>query len=58
MGVHLARAEFAAVLDELAELPVYDLDGPSELHFENGRHIMFDRLPVRFRIREERRDDR
>ncbi|MFF5228398.1 cytochrome P450 [Dactylosporangium sp. NPDC000521] len=53
MGVHLARAEFAAVLDELAELPVFDLAGPSDLHFENGRHIMFDRLPVRFR-KEER----
>ncbi|MEV0564783.1 cytochrome P450 [Dactylosporangium sp. NPDC050588] len=54
MGVHLARSEFAAVLDELAELPVFDLAGPSELHFENGRHIMYDRLPVRFRAEEER----
>ena len=54
MGVHLARAEFAAVLDELAELPVYDLAGPSALHFENGRHIMFDQVQVRFRAGEER----
>lgn len=54
MGVHLARAEFAAVLDALAELPVFDLAGPSELHFENGRHIMFDQVPVRFRAGEER----
>lgn len=54
MGVHLARAEFAAVLDELAELAVFDLVGPSELHFENGRHIMFDRVSVRFRSGEER----
>lgn len=54
MGLHLARAEFAAVLDELAELPVFDLDGPSTLHFENGRHIMFDQVQVRFRTGEER----
>ncbi len=54
MGVHLARAEFAAVLDELAELPVYELAGPSALHFENGRHIMFDQVQVRFRAGEER----
>ncbi|WP_030253765.1 cytochrome P450 [Streptomyces violens] len=54
MGVHLARAEFVAVLDELARLPLFVLDGPSELHFENGRHIMFDQVPVRFRTGEER----
>ncbi|WP_028812834.1 cytochrome P450 [Streptomyces flavidovirens] len=54
MGVHLARAEFAAVLDELAQQPLFDLDEPSELHFENGRHIMFDRVSVRFRTGEER----
>lgn len=54
MGVHLARAEFAAVLDELARLPLFDLDEPSELHFENGRHIMFDQVSVRFRTGEER----
>ncbi|MGW3078261.1 MULTISPECIES: cytochrome P450 [unclassified Kitasatospora] len=53
MGVHLARAEFAAVLDELADLPLFDPDGPSALHFENGRHIMFDQVPVRFRTGEE-----
>ncbi|MEV0037671.1 cytochrome P450 [Streptomyces sp. NPDC050804] len=54
MGLHLARAEFAAVLDELAGLPVFDLEGPSELHFENGRHVMFDQVSVRFRTGEER----
>nr|B4XY99.1 RecName: Full=5-methyl-1-naphthoate 3-hydroxylase; AltName: Full=Azinomycin biosynthesis protein B1 [Streptomyces sahachiroi]ABY83145.1 Azi6 [Streptomyces sahachiroi]BFD88268.1 cytochrome P450 [Streptomyces sp. Xyl84] len=53
MGVHLARAEFAAVLDELSRLPLFDLEQPSDLHFENGRHIMFDRVSVRFRTGEE-----
>ncbi|MFE6229393.1 cytochrome P450 [Streptomyces sp. NPDC057854] len=54
LGVHLARAEFAAVLDELATLPLFDLAAPSDLHFENGRHITFDQVSVRFRTGEER----
>jgi cytochrome P450 len=48
LGARLARAEFKAVLGELARHPEYRLTEEPRLSFENGRHIMFDRIPVRF----------
>ncbi|UIR20950.1 cytochrome P450 [Streptomyces spinosirectus] len=48
LGARLARAEFKAVLGELARHPEYRLTEVPRLSFENGRHIMFDRIPVRF----------
>lgn len=48
LGVHLARMEFRAVLTELARHPLYHLTEEPYRYFENGRHVMFERIPVRF----------
>lgn len=48
LGAQAARLEFATILRELARHPVYRLDREPEQHFENGRHIMFDAVPVHF----------
>lgn len=48
MGIHLARAEFGAVLGELARHNTYRLTEEPRRYFENGRHIVFDRVPVQF----------
>jgi cytochrome P450 len=48
LGAHLARMELRAVLTELTRYPVYTLTEEPRRYFENGRHIMFDRIPVRF----------
>jgi cytochrome P450 len=48
IGAHLARMEFNAVLAELARHPVYHLTEEPRRYFENGRHIMFDQIPIRF----------
>lgn len=48
MGASLARMEFRTVLDELARGPVFRLEGEPGTYFENGRHIMFDRIDVHF----------
>lgn len=48
LGVHLARAEFDAVLAELARHPTFHLIEEPARHFENGRHLMFDQIQVVF----------
>ncbi|HZR48079.1 MAG TPA: cytochrome P450 [Streptosporangiaceae bacterium] len=48
IGAPLAKIEFAAVLQELARHPRYRLDGEPRRYFENGHHITFGALPVRF----------
>ncbi|CAM3838872.1 cytochrome P450 [Nocardiopsis rhodophaea] len=48
VGAQLARLEFRIVLEELARHPVYRLSERSQTYFENGRHIMFDKIAVRF----------
>ncbi|WP_017603258.1 cytochrome P450 [Nocardiopsis alkaliphila] len=48
MGAHLARLEFRILLDELARHPTFHHVAESSLSFENGRHILFDRIQVRF----------
>ncbi|MFJ1924366.1 cytochrome P450 [Streptomyces sp. NPDC088131] len=48
LGAALARLEFRTVLRELAQHPVYHLTEEPNRHFENGRHIVFDRVPIRF----------
>jgi cytochrome P450 len=48
MGAHLTRMEFNTLLAELAQHPVYELTEEPRRHFENGRHIVFEKLPVRF----------
>lgn len=48
MGAALARMEFRVVLAELARHPVFRLVAEPSTHFENGRHIMFDRIDVHF----------
>jgi cytochrome P450 len=48
LGAHLARVEFAAVLDGLLRHPPFELTAEPNRYFENGRHICLDRLPVRF----------
>jgi cytochrome P450 len=48
MGAHLTRMEYAALLRELAECPVFTLTEQPDCHFENGRHIVFEKIPVRF----------
>jgi cytochrome P450/predicted O-methyltransferase YrrM len=48
IGAQLARMEFRTVLEELARQPVYRLSEESQTYFENGRHIMFDKIAVRF----------
>lgn len=48
LGARLARLEFEVVLSELARHPVYHLLEEPNRHFENGRHIVFDRVLVRF----------
>jgi cytochrome P450 len=48
LGAHLARTEFKAVLSELARHPAFRLTNEPRRYFENGRHIMFDRIQVRF----------
>ncbi|MEU4406814.1 cytochrome P450 [Streptosporangium sp. NPDC023963] len=50
IGAQLARTEFLVVLRELARHPGYELFGEPRRFYENGRHICFDRLPVRFRV--------
>lgn len=48
VGAHLARMEFGTVLDEFARHPLFRLTEESRLSFENGRHIMFDKISARF----------
>ncbi|MBE1576289.1 cytochrome P450 [Amycolatopsis roodepoortensis] len=48
MGAHLARLELRIVLQELARHPVYHLTEDPGRHFENGRHIVFEKVPVKF----------
>jgi len=48
IGAPLAKIEFAAVLQELTRHPRYRLDGEPRRYFENGHHITFGALPVRF----------
>lgn len=48
LGARLARLEFEVVLSELARHPVYQLTEEPRRNFENGRHIVFDRVLVRF----------
>jgi len=50
IGANVARTEFEAVLTELAKYPVFRLVEESRRYFENGRHIMFESIPVRFEI--------
>lgn len=48
MGAQLARMEFRAVLGELAKHPPFRLTEPAPRRFENGRHVMFDKICVSF----------
>ncbi|MFD8478576.1 cytochrome P450 [Kitasatospora sp. NPDC059673] len=48
LGASLARLEFRTVLGELARHPVYHLTEEPHRRFENGRHIVFDAVKVRF----------
>jgi cytochrome P450 len=48
MGAHLARLELRTVLAQLARHPGYRLAAESRPHFENGRHIVFDRVELAF----------
>jgi cytochrome P450 len=48
MGAHLTRMEYGALLDELARYPVFTLTEEPHRHFENGRHIVFEKIPVTF----------
>lgn len=48
IGAHLARLEITTVLRELRRHPPFTLIEEPELYFENGRHIVFSGLPVRF----------
>jgi len=48
MGANLARLELSSVLGELARHPRYHLTAEPRRHFENGRHIVFEQLPIRF----------
>lgn len=48
MGANLARLELSSVLDELARHPGYHLTQEPRRHFENGRHIVFEQVPIRF----------
>lgn len=48
MGVHLARTELGAILSELARHPCFRLVNEPAMHFENGRHLMFDEITVIF----------
>ncbi|HEV2640011.1 MAG TPA: cytochrome P450 [Actinocrinis sp.] len=48
LGAQLARLEFQVVLGELARHPEFRATGEPRRSFENGRHIVFDRIPVRF----------
>jgi cytochrome P450 len=48
MGANLARLELSSVLGELAYHPRYHLTAEPRRHFENGRHIVFEQLPIRF----------
>jgi cytochrome P450 len=50
LGEHFARMEFKALLSELAEHPVFQLTEEPPVHFDNGRHIIFDNLMVRFGV--------
>jgi cytochrome P450 len=49
IGANFARTEFDAVLTELARHPTFSLAEEPRRYFENGRHIMFESIPVRFR---------
>ncbi|WP_017582734.1 cytochrome P450 [Nocardiopsis valliformis] len=48
MGAHLSRMEFRTILDEFARQPFFHRAEESRLSFENGRHILFDRIQVVF----------
>ncbi|MFB8280256.1 cytochrome P450 [Nocardia colli] len=48
LGEHFARMEFKAVLSEIARHPTFHLTEAPPIHFDNGRHILFDSLKVRF----------
>ncbi|WP_235558137.1 cytochrome P450 [Sphaerimonospora mesophila] len=48
LGEHFARMEFKVLLSEIARHPVFRLTEEPPVHFDNGRHIIFDRLMVRF----------
>ncbi|UBU08460.1 cytochrome P450 [Nonomuraea gerenzanensis] len=47
LGAHLARAELESVLVELLRHSPLRLRGRVTRRYENGRHVGFDRLPVR-----------
>jgi cytochrome P450 len=48
MGAHLTRMELTVLLSELARHPVYALTEEPHRHFENGRHVVFEKIPVTF----------
>jgi cytochrome P450 len=48
MGANLARLELSSVLGELARHPRFHLTEEPRRHFENGRHIVFEQVGVRF----------
>ncbi|MCP2336085.1 cytochrome P450 [Actinomadura rupiterrae] len=48
IGANLARTEIRTVLRELLNHPPFTLVDAPEPHFENGRHIVFPKLVVRF----------
>ncbi|WP_067815071.1 cytochrome P450 [Actinomadura kijaniata] len=48
IGAQLSRMELRATLDELARRPAYFLTEEPRRHFENGRHIVFSGIHVRF----------
>jgi cytochrome P450 len=51
MGANLAKLELRSVLRELALHPGYRLTEEPHRHFENGRHIVFEKVHVEFEAR-------
>jgi len=48
MGANLAKLELRTVLSELARHPGYHLTAEPRRHFENGRHIVFEKVEIEF----------
>lgn len=48
LGEHFARMEFKVLMLEIAKHPVFRLSEPAPVRFDNGRHLIFDTIQVRF----------